>query len=228
MWETIGLCAASVFFIVAPLILGVSLMEKRKSNKKIEFFLGPYDTAIGENFVGPAFVELLLLCVASVALVRVYPVNTFMHDLKLLTLLAILFTVALIDGKTHTIPNASIVTALLIRLIYYVLELFLYGKEFFSMLKGDLLACLIPLAFLILGVFIIRNGMGMGDIKLMLVISLFQGLSGAVSSIFCSLIVVFLISAVFLIMRKKKRKDVVPFGPSVFIGTYLSIVLTGM
>ena len=47
-------------------------------------------------------------------------------------------------------------------------------------------------------------------------------------SVFVSLIVSFVISAVLLVTKKKKRRDVIPFAPALMIGTYISVFLTGM
>ena len=68
----------------------------------------------------------------------------------------------------------------------------------------------------------------MGDIKLMLVMCLFQGFYGVVSSLFCSLFIAFIYAIIVLLLRKKTKKDSVAFAPAILLGTALSIFLTGM
>ena len=100
--------------------------------------------------------------------------------------------------------------------------------DFRALLLSDFLACLIVVALFLIGVVIVKSGLGMGDIKLLLVMCLFQGFYGAVSSVFCSLLVAFFISIIALITKKKTRKDTLPFAPAILAGTYLSVFLTGM
>ena len=151
-----------------------------------------------------------------------------MLNLKLITLLAVLFVVNVSDVRMHIIPNKVILAAIVLRLIYYVAELFVLGSDFWQLLKGDLLALLIVAFFFVVGVLIIKNGLGMGDIKLMLVMCLFQGVSGVIGSLFISLIVAFFISIAMLIMKKITRKDSLAFAPSILLGTLISVFLSGM
>ena len=74
----------------------------------------------------------------------------------------------------------------------------------------------------------IKNGIGFGDMKLFIVMGLMLGLDGIWGAVFLALIVSFLIAAFALITKKKTRKDAIPFGPALVIGTYLSICLSGM
>lgn len=68
----------------------------------------------------------------------------------------------------------------------------------------------------------------MGDIKLFALMGLYQGLFGVFNSVFFSLIVSFFISIILLILKRKNRKDVIPFGPSIYAGTVVGIFLTGL
>ena len=68
----------------------------------------------------------------------------------------------------------------------------------------------------------------MGDIKLMLVMCLFQGFYGVASALFCSLFVAFIYAVVVLITKKKSKSDAVAFAPAILLGTMLSVFLIGM
>ena len=69
---------------------------------------------------------------------------------------------------------------------------------------------------------------GFGDMKLFLVMGLLLGTRGIWGAVFLSLIVIFFISVFALITKRKSRKDLIPFGPALVIGTYLAVYLTGM
>ena len=173
-------------------------------------------------------IMVLCLCILSVSLSLIYTINSIILNLKLIVLLAVIFVAAWIDYHEHIIPNKLIVAALFIRLVFYVAELFSDTSAFLVMLKSDLVACLIAVAFFVFGVLIVKNGLGMGDVKLILVMCLYQGFYGVVDSIFFSLIVAFVLSITLLITRKKSRKDAVAFAPSLLVGTFISVFLTGM
>ena len=171
---------------------------------------------------------LLGLWVIAVVLEFVYESNTLLDNLKLITLLSLLFTAANIDAKERVIPNKLVLAGLVLRVAFWVAELCTEPQTFLAVVKDNLVACALVIAFFIIGVLIIKDGLGMGDIKLMLVMCLFQGFYGVVSALFCALFVAFVYAIVVLSIRKKTRKDSVAFAPAILLGTMLSIFLTGM
>lgn len=175
-----------------------------------------------------AIVMLFCLCGMSVVLAMIYPGNELLENLKRIILLAILFVVAFIDYKKFIIPNQVIVFALLVRFGFYIAEFFIDTEQFWVTLKNHLLALGIVVVFFIVGVLIVKNGLGMGDVKLMIVMCLYQGFSGVISSLFFSLCVAFVLSIGLLISKKKTKKDSIAFAPSILCGTVISVFMTGM
>ena len=181
---------------------------------------------VGKQWI---YIALMLigLCGMAVVLEKVYT-NTLLQNLKLITLLAILFTAANVDAKEKRIPNVLILTGLVLRVAFWIAELICAPDRFLSVVKNDLLACLLVVAFFVIGVLLVKGGLGMGDIKLMLIMCLFQGFYGVVSALFFSLFMSFLYVILVLIAKKKTRKDSVAFAPAILLGTMLSVFLTGM
>ena len=173
-------------------------------------------------------VMLLALCGIAVALELMFPSNKLIGNGKLLTLLAILFVAANIDARYRIIPNVLVLTGLVTRVVFWLLELFTSPGQFLSVIKNDLSACLLVLAFFVVGVLLVKGGIGMGDIKLMLVMGLFQGFYGVVSSLFCALFVAFIYAIIVLLFKRKTKKDSVAFAPAILLGTLVSVFLTGM
>ena len=156
-----------------------------------------------------------------------YKDNLLLTNLKAVTLIAILAVAALTDFRKHLIPNELIIAGVGLRLVYAILEFILMKMDYIQILKGDLFSLVLPLALLLLGVFVIKNGVGMGDVKLLAVIGIFAGISGAIPSLFFALVIAFFLSIVLMIMKKKGRKDTIAFAPSLLAGTFVAIVLTG-
>lgn len=173
-------------------------------------------------------IMLAVLCGISVSLTLIFPANSLVHNIKLICLLGILFVAANVDFRQQIIPNFLILFGLALRTVFWIVELINSYTNFIKIFKNNLVACLIVVLFFVVGVLLVKSGIGMGDIKLMLIMCLFQGFYGVVSSLFCSLFVAFIYAVVVLILKKKTKKDSVAFAPAILIGTVASVFLTGI
>lgn len=68
-----------------------------------------------------------------------------------------------------------------------------------------------------------RGGMGGGDIKLIAMIGAFLGLSSVLMTIFYGALSGAIIGILLIILRQKKRKDPLPFGPFLALGAFLTM-----
>ena len=62
-------------------------------------------------------------------------------------------------------------------------------------------------------------GMGGGDIKLAGVMGLLVGFPGVLIAVWIAVIIAGVVAISFLILHKKSRKDAIPFGPFLALGT---------
>lgn len=214
-----------VLVLVLNLITAVLLMKNRYVNQED----GQDGCAIGRRFLLIYSCVFVLLNLAiAVFFIYMYPENTFLYSAKRFCVLSLLWPIGLIDYKTYKIPNPFIVYGLVCRGLILVAELFfepdLVLGEFVSEL---IVAAAVGVAAILCSV-CIRNSIGFGDIKLFLVMGLLLGADGTWSAIFVSLIIAFILTLFLLITKKKGKKDVVAFAPSAMIGTYISVILTGM
>lgn len=171
---------------------------------------------------------VVLTVVIAVYFPIAYPMNSFWVNIKRMTLLAILWPIAYIDARTYRIPNAFILFGLVCRAVILVLELFLGHEYIWETLVSELIASGALLLACVLCVLLVKNGIGFGDMKLFIVMGLLLGSEAIWGSIFMTLIISFLIAIFVLLTGKKSRKDAIPFGPAIVIGTYLSIYLSGV
>ena len=170
----------------------------------------------------------LSLCGMSVLLETTFEGNSIIDNSKLLILLAMLFVAANVDSRQRIIPNALLLAALILRIVFWLIELFAKTDLFMSTIKSELMACLLVIIFCAVGALIVKGGIGMGDVKLMLIMGLFQGFYGVISSLFCSLFIAFIYAVFALLLRRKTKKDSMAFAPAMLFGTILSVLLTGM
>ena len=82
---------------------------------------------------------------------------------------------------------------------------------------SGLLILLIPLLFL-------RGGMGIGDLKLTMLIGMITGFPLVFISVFISVILGGLIAGILLLTGVKKRKDAIPFGPFLCLGALTTLL----
>ncbi|GAU79395.1 A24 family peptidase [Fusibacter sp. 3D3] len=66
-------------------------------------------------------------------------------------------------------------------------------------------------------------GLGMGDVKIFLVIGLFLGWKLTLLTLWLSFVLGGLIGIVLLVVLKKDRKMAIPFGPFIVLGTFISL-----
>lgn len=157
-----------------------------------------------------------------------YPMNSVWVNLKRMILLSILWPIAYIDAKTYRIPNAFIVFGLVCRGILLVFEFLGGHDQIWVSLVSELCAAGALLLACILCALLVKNGIGFGDMKLFIVLGLLLGLEAIWGAVFLTLIVSFVVAIFVLVTGKKGRKDAIPFGPAIVIGTYLSVYLSGM
>lgn len=175
-----------------------------------------------------ASVMLLLTEGAAVLYLTVYSDFTLWTVLKRLGLLCVMWPIALTDLKTYRIPNAFILFGLVLRGLLLPFEIFLSEPGVWQLLLMELVAAGAMLLAAVLCSLLMKGSIGFGDMKLFLVMGLLLGTQGIWSAIFLSLIVSFFAALFLLITKRKSRKDAIPFGPALVLGTYLAAYLTGM
>lgn len=173
-------------------------------------------------------VMFLVTVAASFLFCTLYKDNGIFMSMKRMALLSLLWPIAWIDYKTYRIPNLFVLSGICCRVILLALEVTLDDQFVWGTLLSEGIAAAALLLAAGLCALCMKNSVGFGDMKLLAVMGLMLGMSGIWGAVFLSLIVSFFISAYLLITKKKTRKDAIPFGPALVIGTYLSVCLTGM
>lgn len=201
----------AIFFMEAA---GAWYMERHENkDRKSMIFLG---------------IMLFVGGVLSVVLVMKYPGNTFVHNIRLAFLYGILCPIAVIDFRIQKIPNKLLLWSTLTWGITVIFEVWKNREMVFDDVKSSVVAAMAVFIVCMICKLLIKNSIGMGDIKLFMVMGLFQGVVGMSGAIFTSLIVAFFGALLLMVLRKKGRKDQISFGPFILIGTTISMFLTGV
>ncbi len=132
---------------------------------------------------------------------------------------------AFIDLKAQIIPNFLNMTGFLVGLIY------LYYKLVTNIVIGvDLLLGMFVGAgiFLLIALFALvaykKEGMGLGDVKLMGVLGLFLGAKNIFQIFILSFAIGAVVSIFLLLSKIKKADDYIPFGPFIVIAAMITMI----
>lgn len=218
--------------IVLPVITGVVcmlsffLMLRDMDNQRRE--IPSEEAGIPKSAWIYSLVCVVLTVLIAVFFPRLYPDNSPWVNVKRMVLLAVIWPLAYIDFKTLRIPNLFIIFGLVCRGLILVAELLLGNPYIWVSLISELIAAGALLLAAVLCVLCVKNGIGFGDMKLFIIMGLMLGLEGIWGAIFVALIVSFFIAVFALVTKKRTRKDAIPFGPALVLGTYLSVYLSGM
>lgn len=173
-------------------------------------------------------VSVCLLILLGIRLVWYCPDQGILFQCKRMVCLSLLFIAALIDWKEQIIPNCLLAAGLVFRLGLVAAEAIFEREAMRATVLSELVGAvgifLVCMFFLLL----MKDSIGMGDIKLFMVMGLYLGIYSMIDAIMSSLILAFFWAVFLLLTHKKGKKDVLPFAPAVLAGTYLSIFLTGI
>lgn len=148
-----------------------------KENKTFNGFIVAVKAGRAVNIY--SMIVLIVLLVLGIELELVYKNNLLTWNIKMLVLTGLIFPAAFIDYKEHIIPNKIIIMGILLRIVIWLVEVFNNPEKFFAIFKGDIIACVMIVAFFFICSLIVKNGIGMGDVKLMGMMALYQGLTGS-------------------------------------------------
>ena len=148
--------------------------------------------------------------------------------IKHLCVIGFLWSIVISDILEYRIPNKLILLGLIERIVILIFEAIFNFNNLLYTIMNEGIAFVFVLIISVICLLITHGGLGMGDVKLLLIISLFLGIEGMCYSVFLSVFFTFIIAIIFLLTKKKSKKDFLPFAPFVLLGTFVSFILTGV
>lgn len=150
--------------------------------------------------------------------------SPILKSLKFLSVLYSLLFLGWMDIKTRKIPNKILLLMLFLRFLFFfaetVLDVSFVRQNLVFMLAGGMLAG----GILLICRLVSRDSIGMGDIKLFIVLGMYFGYD-ILYVMFFSFLCSALYSLFMMAGKKITKKDTIPLAPFVWFGTVLSILL---
>ncbi|EPY2278279.1 prepilin peptidase [Clostridium sporogenes] len=139
--------------------------------------------------------------------------------IKYITFVSFIIVIGFIDLDTTDVYSKTTISAILISIIYILIEKIYFGYGIKTYIYAVLLCTTI------IGIIIFTTeGMGSGDLDIYIVVSLFLGFKITAMTIFFSFIFGALIGILLIVSKRKSRKDYIPFGPFIVIASIFSIL----
>ena len=135
------------------------------------------------------------------------------------------YLLAKIDYHEKLIPNEIIIILIGIRGFFLVCETVTNLEYWTTVLIHPLLGAFLGFLIMMVAMFVSRNGVGMGDVKLFFVIGAYVGSTGIIPTMFYTFFVSAVVGIILLITKKAGLKDSVPMAPFAFCGIAIECVL---
>ncbi|MFT5872943.1 MAG: leader peptidase (prepilin peptidase)/N-methyltransferase [Clostridium sp.] len=189
----------------------VAIKENTKNNINI---MGSKKIEKYTEFTTRDIIAILISGLVSVISFLQIGINVIF--VQALVLNSILIVVSFIDIEHQIIPNKIIIFTLVIGLLFSFIDNISFMSAVGGMLLGGGLMLLLAL---------VPGSLGGGDIKLMFVLGIFLGTKGTLFALFLAFIIASIISILLLLFKIKKRKDYIPFGPFLALGSFIAFLL---
>lgn len=173
-------------------------------------------------------IEALTAVIYCIAFWRLGWSLEFFAALYLLTVLIIVF---FIDYEHMIIPNGLVIAGIIggaataVGNIFYPISF--YGdRNLWNPLLGGVTGSGFLLLVALIGLLVYKTdeAMGMGDVKLLFPIGLFLGWKLTILALFLAVISGGAGSILLLILKLRTKKDAIPFGPYIILGTFVSMM----
>lgn len=141
-------------------------------------------------------------------------IQLFSYLFFLSTIIVILFA----DIKYHIIPDSMQVCFFLSTVLFQTIQGFTWPNFMQAVIAGVII--MLPILILFLGTK--GKGMGFGDVKLAFNMGFLLGIWLGLIALYIAFVIGGIVGLIMLILRKKKAKSHIAFGPYLLLGTLIS------
>lgn len=187
----------------------------RYCHKKLSWQYPLIEAVTGLLFVGLFYYTFNL---EQVGLNQTLPFVYKMYYFSLVLTFSALLTIFTADVKYQVIPDEALVMLFFGSLIMWFTRDLSAQQIFYYLISGLVAAGFLGSVYLLTH----GRGMGMGDVKYVLVAGLFLGPVATIVSLYLAFLTGGIISTILLVSRKKHLGEKIAFGPFLVIGTALA------
>jgi len=139
--------------------------------------------------------------------------------LKYCILVSILIVIGMIDYDTQYVFTSTTIFGGIIAGIFIIIQAIFYKAGVIDLILGGVIG------FGIIGLIVfLTKGMGEGDIEIAAACGLFLGVKGILLGLFLAIILGGIVGIIILLLKLKKAKEKIAFGPCIAIGSLISML----
>lgn len=216
----------SILISILCFLISYCALEKEKADKFKTFKAKRPDEFQGKTFsVKQVYILSGLISIISfvVAMKIFHDVKDVLNIIKMIFLLVCITGAAAFDFRERRIPNIFPAVLSISAIVLLVIG-FLTGQDgAMSYTISSVFGALGCAICLILANYLSKQGIGLGDIKLLCSIALVGGVNILCGTLFFSILPCCFVSIAMLVSKKKKINESIPFGPFIYIGMIITI-----
>ena len=176
----------------------------------------------GQNVL--LIITYLMIGITIGILYRIYAYDIF-KSFRALTVISVSLIIAGIDYREKIIPNEAVVCIIAVACVMMIINAFTNSVEALAIFIDSLVAMLIGVVLFAASKAISKNGVGMGDIKLVGALGLYLRTYALMGVLLVALISIAIYGLIKVISKKACVKDEIPFGPFVAFGVTACMIL---
>ena len=198
-------------------------------SRKIPALYKNDDEDVKKMQLSSGFIYILVAFILLSSGITSYSILTYVSDWlnisKTLFMLVIVTGSACFDLREHRIPNIFTGVLFVFGIASLVIGFVISQDGALSYVVSSVFACAGCTLALIVVSFFTKQGIGAGDIKLLAAIAITGGVALICGVMFFSVIYCAICAIFLLVTKKQSRKDLLPFGPFIYLGFITSILL---
>ena len=166
----------------------------------------------------------LLIGVAIGILYKVYEYD-ILKSLKALTIISVVLIVAGIDYREKIIPNEAIISILSIASILILINIFKNKVETLAIFIDSTVAMILGAGLFAISKAVSKNGVGMGDIKIIGALGFYLRTYALIGVLMVSLVSIAVYGMFKILTKKATTKDEIAFAPFIAFGVTTCMIL---
>lgn len=166
----------------------------------------------------------LLIGVAIGILYKVYEYD-ILKSLKSLTIISVVLIVAGIDYREKIIPNEAIIFILSIASILILINIFKNKVETLAIFIDSTVAMILGAGLFAISKAVSKNGVGMGDIKIIGALGFYLRTYALIGVLMVSLVSIAVYGMFKILTKKATTKDEIAFAPFIAFGVTTCMIL---
>ena len=152
-------------------------------------------------------------------------VDDYINVIKMIITIMCVTGAACNDYREHRIPNIFPLIIAVTGIVCLITGYLVSQQGAQAYIVSSLFATAAVALAMIIIYMLTKHGIGMGDIKLLCALALLGGVYLICGTVFFAMIVCSLTAIILLITKKKTIKEGIPFGPFIYFGFIVSIIL---